>query len=95
MRAIDVQPLAELEQHAIARGLGFGRGALDDLALGADRLEQLGRAALILGLGALHLGLLLLGLAARRFDRGDPRLQRVELGGDRRLVALDRPGDPP
>src|SRR3569623_1982408 len=89
-RAVDVQPLAELEQHLIAGGFGLGGGALDDLALRTDRLVELGRAALIIVLGALPLGLGLLGLAARGGDRGDPRVERVELGGDRGLVALDR-----
>src|SRR3569623_3836290 len=82
--------LAALEQHLVARGCGRGGGALDDLALRADRLVELRRAALIFVLGALPLGLGLLGLAARGGDRGDPRVERVELGGDRGLVALDR-----
>src|SRR3569623_531043 len=52
-RAVDVQALAELEQHLVARGIGLGGGALDDLALSADRLVELRSVAQVILHGAM------------------------------------------
>src|ERR1043166_1498952 len=83
--------LGELEQDLVAADLRVGRGAVDHLALGADRGEQLLDAALVVVLGGLGLGALALCIGARRLERLDLRVQGVELPRDPRLGALYRP----